>query len=875
MKSKNQSNISYIGSNLLQNFIEQNPVSIQIHSLDGNLIDSNPAFAKIYALSDEALSELYEKYNVLEDEQAVNIGVMPYIERTFAGETVSFPEYEYNGLDTLKTLDVNKPVSRKCWVKTQGFPIKNEEGKITHAAFISEDISASKIAEKELYDSRLFTDNLIQSANVIIVGSDADGKPNIFNPAAERTSGYKFDEIKDKDWFSTLVPLEKFPEVHEEFNRLLEGGSPKLFENPILTKNGEERIISWTNNEIIRDKKTVGLISFGIDITEKKKAEEELKSMFDLSNDLIGIVDFKGFIKRINPAWESIIGYSPNEMLGKPIQDFIHAEDIQKTNDEVEKLVAGKKTIDFENRYVHKDGTARDISWTATPMVSEKNIYCIGRDITESKKHEEALIESEEKFRLLVEQSPYSIQIFNTDGHLDQVNESFKKLWGINEESLQDVLDNYNILEDEEAEKRGVKQGIQNAFNGESVVLPLIEYDASNTMEAMGSGLVANKRWVQVRFYPVKYDKGEVVKVISMEEDMTESMQAQLELRNSEEKYRNLVEHLNEGVIVIQDDKIKFINNVMCELTGYTETELIGKGFIDFINMDELPQVIEKYGERDSEDEWRPYETNLKLKNGISLDFEFNAAPTTYLQEPAIMVIARDISEQKKAENQILQYQQSLKDLAIELTYTEEKQRKQIATDLHDDVGQLLASARLQIAAVKPNMEKNDILGKMNDISQGLLKAIQATRNAIFELSPPQLNEIGLVAALSDWMEEEVEAKHGIETSLLGRDQIYAISEQVRYLLFRCVREMLINVIKHAKATQVSLNILDENEILYITVQDNGIGFDHRPDIVGIKHTGFGLFSIQERIKNIGGSMDVNTAPGKGTIITLNLPFNK
>ena len=846
MEFNTQSQNEKLGSHLLQNFIEQTPVSIQIHSSDGKLINSNPAFAKLYALSKEALAGLYEKYNVLEDEQAVKLGVMPYIKRTFAGETVAFPEYEYNGIDTLKTLDIDKPVSRKNWVKTQGFPIKDEDGNVTNAVFFSEDITAQKKAEiasieseqkfkdlfeqsplvyeiydrdgvmvdanvafenlwqlkkedligkykvleseqvktlgflpyfekayageradiedlefdatqeevtkgggrkrwisnilypikdvkgevthvvmiheditdrkkaeKELQESRLFIDNLIQSANMMIVGIDKEGKVNIFNPAAERISGYSYDEIKDKDWFSTLVPIEKYPEVHKEFNRLMEGGTPKLFENPILTKNGEERIISWTNDEIFKDKEAAGLISFGIDITDQKKAEEERKRIFDLSSDLIGIAGFDGLFKQLNPAWLTTLGYSFAELMSKPFVDFVHPDDVQKTITEVNKLALGQKTIDFENRYFHKDGSVRHISWTATPLVSEKNIYCIGRDITESKKHEKDLKESEEKFRLLVEQSPYSIQIFNTDGHLDQVNESFKKLWGIDEESLQEVLDNYNVLEDKEAEKLGVVSAIQSVFSGgEPIILPLIEYDAESTLDAAGIKVKANKRWIQARLYPVKNSKGEVVNVVDMEEDMSITIQKEQEILNN---------------------------------------------------------------------------------------------------------------------------QQRLKDLALELTYTEEKQRKQIATDLHDDVGQLLASARLQIAAMNKDMDKEDIFGKMKDVSHGLLEAIQSTRSAIFALSPPQLNEIGLVAALSDWMEEEVEAKHGIKTSLLGRDQIYAISEQVRYLLFRCVREMLINVIKHAKATQLSLNIFEENEVLYIAVQDDGTGFDYRPDIQGIK----------------------------------------
>ena len=733
------------------NFIQQSPVSIQIHSKDGKLNGSNAAYAKLYALSDEVLAELYENYNVLEDEQAIEIGVMPYIKRTFDGEVVSFPEYEYDGIDTLKTLDIKNPVSRKCWVKTQGFPVKDEEGQVTAAVFFSEDITSRKSAEKELLGSRIFTDNLIQSANVMIVGIDAEGKVNIFNPAAERISGYTFDEIKDKNWFSTLVPKEKYPYVHEVFNRSMQGGLTKLFQNPILTKNGEERIISWTNNEVIKNDKPAGVISFGSDVTEQIKAEEERNRLFNLSTDLIGIAGFDGIFIQLNPAWETTLGYSLDELMAKPFMDFIHPEDHEITGREMKKLASGQTTINFENRYIHKDGSIKHISWTATPVVEESVLYCIGRDITEYKKHEEVLKESEEKFRMLIDQSPFSIQVFNPDGRIDRVNKAFTKLWGVEGKELQEVLDNYNVLEDKEAEKLGVASAIQSVFRGgESIILPLIEYDAESTMDAAGVKVKANKQWIQARLYPVKNSKGKVVNVVDMEEDMT--------------------------------------------------------------------AVIQK-------------------------------------------------------EQEILNYQQRLKALSTELTISEEKQRRAIATDLHDHVGQMLASSRLQIATLSDKMTKQEILEKLTNISHGLLQGIQATRNAIFELSPPQLNEIGLVAAVSDWMDEELETKHNINVNLTADNKVFLIDEDIRILTFRCVRELLMNVVKHAKASQVDLDIKESTGSLFISVNDNGIGFNYSPAYLRAKGSGFGLFSIQERIEDIGGSMEINSEKGKGTSVKLIVPL--
>ena len=128
-------------------------MSIQIHTMDGKLYESNEAFEKLYAFNKETLKGLYEKYNVRTDQQVVKLGIQPLIEKVFAGESVTLPEYKYDGIDTLKTINVDNPVSRTVWMQTKGFPIKDKNGKVLYAVFMSEDISEKKKIEEELKDS--------------------------------------------------------------------------------------------------------------------------------------------------------------------------------------------------------------------------------------------------------------------------------------------------------------------------------------------------------------------------------------------------------------------------------------------------------------------------------------------------------------------------------------------------------------------------------------------------------------------------------------------------------------------------------------------------------------------------------------------------
>jgi signal transduction histidine kinase len=165
----------------------------------------------------------------------------------------------------------------------------------------------------------------------------------------------------------------------------------------------------------------------------------------------------------------------------------------------------------------------------------------------------------------------------------------------------------------------------------------------------------------------------------------------------------------------------------------------------------------------------------------------------------------------------------------------------------------------------------------VKDISHILLKSLQDTRNLIFELSSPSLNEIGLGAAVSEWLEEQAGKRYGLKTEFI--DEIEekhrkTLDDNIRAVLFRNVRELLTNVIKHAKAEKVSVYLKNDDTMLTVIVEDDGAGFDTQAAIEpGQEKSGFGLFSIRERMADLGGSFDIQSEPGKGCKAVLTLPM--
>jgi signal transduction histidine kinase len=238
------------------------------------------------------------------------------------------------------------------------------------------------------------------------------------------------------------------------------------------------------------------------------------------------------------------------------------------------------------------------------------------------------------------------------------------------------------------------------------------------------------------------------------------------------------------------------------------------------------------------------------------------------------VAVVEDISERKRVEQRIQDYQYRLKALASELTLAEEKERRRIAGDLHDHVSQSLALARLRLAAAAKAGSEAKRLSIMEEISECLRQAVGETRNVVFDLSSPSMNEIGLVAATSEWLEEEVQKRHGLKTEFVDECGTVPLDEDVRAILFRSVRELLTNVIKHARASRVLVQLKRKEDSLTIVVEDDGVGFDPEAVLPMAGQKGsFGLFSVQERMTDLGGSLDIESEPGRGCRIVLTAPL--
>lgn len=303
--------------------------------------------------------------------------------------------------------------------------------------------------------------------------------------------------------------------------------------------------------------------------------------------------------------------------------------------------------------------------------------------------------------------------------------------------------------------------------------------------------------------------------------------------------------------------------------------ELIGKSISDLVDpiRRDISQQLEATMLAQSADMFS-IEDVYECKDGQFLPVEVSAIKIRYQGSPAIQITARDISESKKIEAEIWEYQDMLKQSTSDLILAEEAQRRHLAIVLHDHLGQSLAMAKIKMAGLLNSVKDEVILAKLKAIEKDITDAVKQTRSITYELSPPVLHELGLIEAL-EWRLEKIRLEMGIETtSNHDRENIKLRNEQ-EVILFRSVDEILKNVIKHAAATHITIATEATKYSFSVSVQDNGKGFDtsvltpeHR------LHDSFGLFSIKERIEYLGGVLDIRSEVGVGTTVILNIPVS-
>jgi PAS domain S-box-containing protein len=241
---------------------------------------------------------------------------------------------------------------------------------------------------------------------------------------------------------------------------------------------------------------------------------------------------------------------------------------------------------------------------------------------------------------------------------------------------------------------------------------------------------------------------------------------------------------------------------------------------------------------------------------------------------PLVQGILLDITTQKTTEATLRARERQLRMLAAELSTAEDRERRRLATAVHDQISQTLAFARMELRALMTDDGVSALTDHLENVWMHVDRAYQQTKSVTFELCPPILYDLGLAAAV-DWLAEHFEGKHGLIVEVETDHDFPALPPEIASVFFRAIRELLTNVVKHAHARHVVIHLHCTSLQVVVYVADDGVGIALNPlETTGaVQPTSFGLFSLRERVQYLGGEMALTSTPGHGTQVMIALPL--
>ena len=343
-----------------------------------------------------------------------------------------------------------------------------------------------------------------------------------------------------------------------------------------------------------------------------------------------------------------------------------------------------------------------------------------------------------------------------------------------------------------------------------------------------------------------------------------------------EERILQISEHVRQFYWETDENGIiVYISPVIENILKIPPLEIIGK-----LNYTELFQFDEKNNPFKTSKDAVLNEVEIVVRvNKTKLWLAFNSFPffNGNGKYCGIRGVCFDITSRKKAEleqirnlRKIERYQQKLKELNKEISLVEERERKQIAENLHDGLGQTLSLAYIKLSSISFNNISPEVKETIETVSELINKAIKESRTITYDLSPPVLYEFGLIAALR-WKLDQVERKYNIHTIIY--DYVKDLKIEKKYIIFvyRIFNELIQNIIKHAMASNIILHVKESANIYTFELEDDGIGIDYETRSRNILN-GFGLMSVRERIESFNGHFQIKSEPGKGTKAIIEFP---
>ncbi len=640
-----------------------------------------------------------------------------------------------------------------------------------------------------------------------------------------------------------------------------------------------------------------------------RESEEKYRFLVEKINDWVWELDANGVYTYASPHARELLGYAPEEVVGKTPFDFMPPAEAQRVRDAFQPIWLARKPLELlENTLVRKDGRLVTVETRGMPVFAEDGSFRgytgIDRDVTARKRAEETLRRSEERLRLALASG--GMGEWEWDLRTDSLFwcERIYQLLGLDtfrQARLETFLDRVYV-----DDRQAVKKLLAEAVNERK------DLDVEFRILRSGQEPRGAMAWLAFHATVVQDEQGQALRMIGVMYDITPRKQMEEELRRlnnllggevqaQTEELRDRETRLQAEVVrrASVEDELRAQSRMLEAFFQHTVTPLafldpdfnyvrINQAYAEAAGKDPEYFVAQNYfALHPSEENRLIFEQVRRTQqpyHAYAKPFEFGAGPharTRYWnwrltplfdaggQVQFLVLNLEDVTARQKAFQELEQRARQLQRLTLELSKVEERERERLAEILHDDLQQTLAAAKFHLGLVSHRC-KGDAKSweTIEQAKQLLMEAIGKSRSLSHELSPPGLarNDLG---ETFEWLASQMRTKHDLAVHMEVSDRIAVQSAPLKVLLYRAAQELLFNISKHARVHEARLRLRRRNENIYMVVADKGCGLD--PQKLG-KTAGFGLRSIQERVALLGGRLKVRSTRGKGSTFRVVVP---
>jgi PAS domain S-box-containing protein len=726
---------------------------------------------------------------------------------------------------------------------------------------------------------------IVDSSDDAILSKKLDGTITSWNKSAERLFGYKAEEAVGQH-ITLIVPWERRSEEEDILRRLAGGERVDHFETERKRKDGATVDVSLMISPI-RDAagSVIGASNVARDITERRQAERALSEqarLLDLSNDAIFVRDAGDHVTYWNKAATELYGFTREEALGQVTHDLLQTQ-FPAHLEMIKEQLHRDERWNGELVHTRKDGTKVIVlSRWALDREANGNVLRIletNSDITQQKRTEKALRESEERFRAIVETTPECVKLVSADGTLLHMNTPGLAMVGAR--SAEDVVGKnvYNLIAPEDRDRFKVFN--ESICRGEQGSL---QFDII--------GLEGKRRHMESHAAPLR-NPDETLVHLAITADISERKQAEELLRTSEERFRALVNASSDVVYRMSPDWSE-----MRELDGRGFIADIGKPTKDWLNQyihpDDQPLILRTIREAVQTKSMFELEHRIRRTDG-TLGWTYSRAVpllniTGEIQE--WFGAASDVTARKEAEENFRKLAQTLdaevrartreleeqsnqvRELTWRLLTSQDEERRHIARELHDSAGQTLTVLGIGLAQLVQKTGRNapELASDAEQIQETVQQLHREIRTTSYLLHPPLLDENGLHSAIS-WFLQGLLERSGLEIQLDISKQFGRLPREMELVIFRLVQECLTNIHRHSESETASIRIVRESNQIILDIRDQGKGMSPaRLAEIQLGRSGVGISGMRERLRQFEGTMSIESN-SSGTRIFATIPL--